>query len=129
MVAHVRDFNIFISKSSNIISRFHGLSIKEDDEYTDLQVICKSEIKEKIKIKTWILQISKARATRENLILDEQGDIIGSSQGKWAFFDINKRRAIMIFNDILEQWKLSSPENIKKNKVYLVAKTIWKSRE
>ena len=44
MVAHVRDFNIFISKSSSIISRFHGLSINEIDEYTDLYLFYKYEI-------------------------------------------------------------------------------------
>ena len=56
MVAHVRDFHISISKSSNIISRFHSHSINENDEYTDLYIICKSKIEEKIKIKFYSLK-------------------------------------------------------------------------
>ena len=73
------------------------------------------EYKENITIKTWISQYSKSRVTRESLILNEQGDIIGSTQGKWIFFDINKQRPAKIFKDMLEQLKLTTQENAKKD--------------
>jgi len=46
MVAHAWDSSVFTSESSDIICHSHGFPINEIDEYTDLLIFSKSEIKE-----------------------------------------------------------------------------------
>ena len=50
MVSHVRDFLTFASKSSDVFSHSHDLSINEIDEYTHLFIFSKSFFAKKLKI-------------------------------------------------------------------------------
>ncbi len=60
--------------------------------------------KEKITIRTWLSEFSSIKGIRENIIYDEKGDVIGSSRGLWVFFDIQRRRPVRIFDDIMNKW-------------------------
>lgn len=71
------------------------------------------EYKEKITIKTWLSNFRTFRGTRENLIIGEEGDIIGRAKGFWLFFDIEKRRPARIFDKILERWDINPAESIE----------------
>lgn len=71
--------------------------------------------KENITIKTWLSGYSLIKGIRENIILDEQGNIIGSAKGLWVFFDVNRRRPVQIFEDIKEKWSSYSDESINYN--------------
>ena len=71
--------------------------------------------KENITIKTWLSSYSLIKGIRENIILDEQGNIIGSAKGLWVFFDVNRRRPVQIFEDIKEKWSSYSDESINYN--------------
>lgn len=68
--------------------------------------------KEKITIRTWLSNYTTIKGYRENIIYDEQNNIIGSARGLWIFFDINKRRPIKIFDDIIERWSFCDIESI-----------------
>src|SRR5665647_1089438 len=68
--------------------------------------------KEKITIRTWISKFTDIRGSRENLIFDEQGNIIGRAKGLWLFFDIKKRMPVRIFNDIKDKWNCYPEESI-----------------
>ncbi|PQJ72868.1 acyl-[acyl-carrier-protein] thioesterase [Polaribacter butkevichii] len=68
--------------------------------------------KEKITIRTWLSSYSSIKGYRENIIFDAQNNIIGSAKGLWVFFDIEKRRPILIFNEIKERWSCFSKESI-----------------
>lgn len=68
--------------------------------------------KEKITIRTWLSNLKSIRGTRENIIFDKQGDIIGRAKGFWLFFNIKQRRPIQIIDDMLEKWNLYSEESI-----------------
>jgi acyl-ACP thioesterase len=68
--------------------------------------------KEKITIRTWISKYSTIKGSRENLIFDEQGNIIGRAKGLWLFFDIKRRIPIRIFEDIKEKWNCYPEESI-----------------
>jgi acyl-ACP thioesterase len=41
---------------------------------------------------------------RENLILDESGRIAGKAKGIWAFYDIQNRKPVPVFEDIKTKW-------------------------
>ncbi len=69
--------------------------------------------KEQITIKTWLSQLTTFRGTRENIIYDEQGSIIGRAKGFWLFFDIHRRRPARIFEEMLERWSIDSNESIQ----------------
>jgi acyl-ACP thioesterase len=69
--------------------------------------------KEKITIRTWLSDISTFRGTRENIIFDEQGGIIGRAKGFWLFFDIKRRRPARIFDDMLEKWTINTDKSLK----------------
>jgi medium-chain acyl-[acyl-carrier-protein] hydrolase len=71
--------------------------------------------KENITIRTWLSQYSTIRGYRENIIYDEQNDIIGRARGLWVFFDIDKRRPVQIFDDIMEKWSICNVESIDYN--------------
>lgn len=66
--------------------------------------------KEKIIIRTWLSRYSTVKGFRENLIYDAQGNIIGRAKGIWAFFDINRRRPVQVFDEIKEKWSFYSEE-------------------
>jgi len=68
--------------------------------------------KEKITIKTWLSKYALIKGTRENIIYDEQGGIIGRAKGLWVFFDINRRRPVQIYEDIKEKWSSDPEESI-----------------
>jgi acyl-ACP thioesterase len=71
------------------------------------------EYKEKITIRTWLSELGTCRGTRENIILDEQGAVIGRARGFWLFFNIKRRRPARIFDEILERWTINSKECLK----------------
>lgn len=71
--------------------------------------------KEKITIRTWLSQYSTIRGYRENIIYDEQNNIIGRARGLWVFFDIDKRRPVQIFDDIMKKWSFCNVESIDHN--------------
>jgi len=71
------------------------------------------EYKEKITIKTWLSSFSTFRGTRENLIIGEEGGIIGRAKGFWLFFDIERRRPARIFDNMLEKWGINPEESIE----------------
>jgi acyl-ACP thioesterase len=71
--------------------------------------------KEKITIRTWLSDFKTSRGTRENLIFDEQGGIIGRAKGLWLFFDIKRRRPVRIFDDMLEKWTINTDKSIKED--------------
>ena len=71
--------------------------------------------KEKITIRTWLSKYSTIKGFRENIIYDEQNNIIGRAKGLWIFFDINRRRPVQIFDDIMEKWSFCNEESISYN--------------
>lgn len=71
--------------------------------------------KENITIRTWLSKYSTVKGTRENIIYDEKGLIIGRGKGLWVFFDIERRRPIQILDDIKEKWSFCSEESIEHN--------------
>lgn len=73
--------------------------------------------KEKITIKTWLSELTTFRGIRENLILDEEGKIIGRAKGFWLFFDIKRRRPARIFKEMVEQWTINPKESIQMEKI------------
>ena len=68
--------------------------------------------KEKITIRTWLSSYSTIKGYRENIIYDEHNNIIGKAKGLWVFFDINRRRPVKIFDDIIEEWSLCDINSI-----------------
>lgn len=69
--------------------------------------------KETITIKTWLSSFRTFRGIRENLIIGEEGGIIGRAKGFWLFFDIESRRPARIFDEILEGWDTNPEESIE----------------
>ncbi len=68
--------------------------------------------KEKITIRTWLSKYTSIKGSRENIIYDEQGIVIGRAKGLWLFFDIKRRRPVKIFDDIKEKWSCFPEESI-----------------
>jgi acyl-ACP thioesterase len=60
--------------------------------------------KETIQIKTWLSKFSLVKGYRENIILDNTGNVIGKAKGIWAFYDIQNRRPVPVFEDIKTKW-------------------------
>ncbi len=60
--------------------------------------------KETIHIQTWLSKFSLVKGCRENIIIDDTGHVIGKAKGIWAFYDIQNRRPIPIFEDIKMKW-------------------------
>ncbi|MEX1121064.1 MAG: acyl-ACP thioesterase domain-containing protein, partial [Balneolales bacterium] len=69
--------------------------------------------KEKITIRTWLSQYKGFRGIRENVILDEKGETIGVARGFWLFFDIEHRRPVKIFDDIINKWNIYPQESTR----------------
>jgi len=63
--------------------------------------------KENITIRTWLSKYSLFKGYRENLIIDESGNIIGRAKGIWAFYDIEKRKPSPVFEEIKSKWGLN----------------------
>ncbi len=68
--------------------------------------------KEKIRIQTWLSQYKSIRGIRENLVLDERGEIIGRAKGLWLFFDVEKRHPEPIPDKFKQQWGLYPQSSI-----------------
>lgn len=68
--------------------------------------------KEKIRVSTWLSNYTSIKGTRENIIYDERGNAIGKAKGLWLFFDIERRRPIRIFDDIIDKWKFFPEESV-----------------
>jgi len=68
--------------------------------------------KERITIRTWLSKYTSIKGSRENIIYDEQGSVIGRAKGLWLFFDIKRRRPVQIFDDIKEKWGCIPEESI-----------------
>jgi len=64
--------------------------------------------KEKITIRTWLSQYSTIRGFRENIILDEQGLVIGKAKGLWIFYNIKERKPIPVYKEIKDLWSYHS---------------------
>jgi acyl-ACP thioesterase len=64
--------------------------------------------KENIYIQTWLSKFSLVKGYRENLIIDDEGSIIGKAKGIWAFFDIENRKPVPIFEDIKTKWGINN---------------------
>ena len=62
--------------------------------------------KENITIKTWLSKYTLVKGYRENIIYDGDKKIIGKAKGIWAFYDIQKRKPVPIFDDIKNKWGL-----------------------
>ncbi|MDR0730506.1 MAG: hypothetical protein LBF63_02485, partial [Treponema sp.] len=60
--------------------------------------------KETIKIQTWLSKFSLVKGYRENLILDAADHVIGKARGIWAFYDIQNRKPVPVFEDIKTKW-------------------------
>jgi acyl-ACP thioesterase len=60
--------------------------------------------KEKITIRTWISKYSTVKGHRENIIFDDSGTAIGKAKGIWAFYDIEKKKPVPIFEEIKLKW-------------------------
>jgi acyl-ACP thioesterase len=60
--------------------------------------------KETIQIQTWLSKFSLVKGYRENLILDAGGEVIGKAKGVWAFYDIQNRKPLPVFEDIKTKW-------------------------
>jgi len=71
--------------------------------------------KEKITIRTWLSKYTTIKGFRENIIYDEQNNIIGRAKGLWVFFDIDRRRPVKIFDDIMKKWSFCNEESIDYN--------------
>ena len=71
--------------------------------------------KEKITIRTWLSKYTMIKGFRENIIYDEQNNIIGRARGLWIFFDIEQRRPVQIFDDIMKKWSFCKEESIDYN--------------
>ncbi len=71
--------------------------------------------KEKITIRTWLSKYTTVKGFRENIIYDEQNNIIGRAKGLWIFFDIERRRPVQIFDDIIKKWSFCNEESIDCN--------------
>jgi acyl-ACP thioesterase len=63
--------------------------------------------KEAIKIQTWLSKFSLVKGYRENIILDNNGCVIGMAKGIWAFYDIQNRKPVPIFEDIKTKWNIN----------------------
>ncbi len=68
--------------------------------------------KEKITIQTWLSLYKLIRGIRENIILGEDGKIIGRAKGQWLFYDVKRKRAIKIFEDIHDKWGCIPEESV-----------------
>jgi acyl-ACP thioesterase len=71
--------------------------------------------KENIRIQTWLSTYTLVKGIRENLIFDENNQVIGRAKGLWVFFDIEKRRPLEIFDDIIQKWSFDKKESIIHN--------------
>jgi acyl-ACP thioesterase len=63
--------------------------------------------KETIKIQTWLSKFSLVKGYRENIILDDNGCVLGAAKGVWAFYDIQNRRPVPVFEDIKAKWGIN----------------------
>lgn len=71
--------------------------------------------RECITIRTWLSDYSTIKGTRENIIYDQQGKIIGRAKGLWVFYDILRKRPIRIFDEIKTKWSYNNEESINYN--------------
>ena len=71
--------------------------------------------KEKITIRTWLSSYSTVKGFRENIIYNQQNQIIGRAKGLWVFYDIEKRKPIIILDEIKEKWGFENEISINEN--------------
>jgi len=71
------------------------------------------EYKETITIKTWLSELTTIRGTRENIIYDLDGAMIGRAKGYWLFYDIKRKRPARIFEEMLDRWVVNPEESIQ----------------
>ena len=64
--------------------------------------------KENILIRTWISKYSLVKGYRENIIFDSAGTIIGKAKGIWAFYNIEKKKPVPIFDEIKSKWGINT---------------------
>ncbi|MDR3172648.1 MAG: hypothetical protein LBU19_00220 [Treponema sp.] len=69
--------------------------------------------KENITIRTWLSKFTLVKGYRENIILDDSGVAIGRAKGIWAFYDVEKRKPVPIFDEIKLKWGIN-PEISRK---------------
>ena len=67
--------------------------------------------REIIKIQTWLSKYSLVKGYRENLIIDENGDVIGMAKGIWVFYDIQNRKPVPVFEDIKAKWNVNTAQS------------------
>jgi acyl-ACP thioesterase len=75
-----------------------------------LDMIRYPRYKETINIRTWLSKYSLVKGYRENIILDDDGNIIGKAKGIWVFYDIEKRKPVPIFSEIKLKWGFDAEE-------------------
>ncbi len=68
--------------------------------------------KEKITIQTWLSLYRLIRGTRENIIYGEDGKIIGRAKGQWLFYNVKKKKAVKVFDEIRERWSCIPEESV-----------------
>lgn len=71
--------------------------------------------KEKITIRTWLSKYTSIRGYREHIVYDEQGNIIGRGKSIWVFFDIERRRPVAIYDEIMERWGVCEMSSLDEN--------------
>jgi acyl-ACP thioesterase len=71
--------------------------------------------RENITIRTWLSKYSLVKGYRENVIFDENENIIGKAKGIWAFYDIQKRKPVPIFNEIKMNWGFNQETSVETN--------------
>jgi acyl-ACP thioesterase len=69
--------------------------------------------KETIKIQTWLSKFTLVKGYRENIIIDDTDHVIGKAKGIWAFYDIQNRRPVPVFEDIKTKWEIEQKESVE----------------
>jgi len=78
--------------------------------------------KENITIRTWLSEYSLVRGYRENLIFDNEGILIGKAKGVWAFYNIEKKKPVPVFDEIKSKWGITAEisQEIDLDKIKLI---------
>jgi acyl-ACP thioesterase len=80
-----------------------------------IEMVRYPKYKENISIITWLSKYFLVNGFRENIILDEDGKIIGKARGRWVFYDIQKRKPVPIFEDIRLKWGVKQETSVEAN--------------
>ena len=78
--------------------------------------------KENIVIRTWISKYTLVKGYRENIILDDSGNIIGKAKGVWVFYDIEQRKPVPIIDQIKTKWGINAhiSKEVDKNTIKIL---------